>query len=98
MSKIIPIKDQVLIRPIKEDHHGIIIPGKEKAVKGEVVRVGPGFPVQCRKCSGNDIIPMSVKVGDVVTFIDGGGDEVESEDETLLSMREGYVLAVIETE
>jgi len=41
---------------------------------------------------------MSVKVGDVVTFIDGGGDEVESEDETLLSMREGYVLAVIETE
>ena len=96
--KAIPIKDQVLIRPIKEDHHGIIIPGKEKAVKGEVVRVGPGFPVQCRKCSENDLIPMSVKVGDIVTFIENGGDIVKSDGEELISFREGYVLAILETE
>ena len=88
--RVVPIKDFILVRQEKDDHHGIILTTEPKPVKGEVVDIGPGWP------GSKGLLPMDVKIGDTVTFLSGGPDIVQSDGEELLLMRQGYVLAVEE--
>ena len=92
-----PIGDRVLVKPMSEEHEkspsGIIIPDtarKEKPERGEVIAVGPG-----KHGDDNEVIPMSVKVGDVVVFSKYGFDEVKIEDEEYYIISESNILAVI---
>ncbi len=94
--KIKPLHDRVLVRRIEEDQKtagGIIIPdtAKEKPMKGEILAVGPG----ARDDSGK-VIPLDVKVGDVVIFSKWGGTEIKVEGEELLIMKESDLIGIVE--
>jgi len=92
-TTIEPLGDRVAIRPIEgsEMKGHIYIPEahKEKPVRGTIIAVGPG------KVEGFDgeIIPMSLKVGDVVIYGKYSGTQIEHEDEELILIREVDVLA-----
>lgn len=86
-----PLSDRVLIRPTAAEEvtvSGIIIPdsAKEKPLKGTVLAAGNGTKDE----------EMVLKAGDVVLYGKYAGTEIEVEGETLLIMRQGDVLAVVE--
>jgi len=96
MSKILPMGDNVVVEPLKEEMSasGIIIPdtaSKEKPMKGTVVAVGPGKVMDDGKRS-----EMEVKEGDVVLFSKYGPTEikVEGKDVLLLSASDIYAKLV----
>jgi chaperonin GroES len=90
MTKIQPLADRVLIRPVAAEtttKSGIIIPdnAKEKPLRGEVLAAGKGT---------NDE-EMVLKAGDQVLYGKYAGTELEIDGEKLLIMRQSDVLAVI---
>jgi len=97
MQNIKPLSDHVFIEPIEDEtttESGIVIPDtadKERPMKGKVVAVGEG-----KRDDDGKLIPMSVKVGDVVLFKKYGPDELEVDGKTYLVGEEGDILAVIE--
>ncbi|HEY4547652.1 MAG TPA: co-chaperone GroES [Pedomonas sp.] len=91
-----PLHDRVVVRRIEEDQRtagGIIIPdsAKEKPQQGEVVAVGPG----ARNEQGA-LVPLDVKVGDLVLFGKWSGTEVKVNGEELLIMKESDILGILE--
>lgn len=98
MSNIRPLHDRVLVERIEEEQKtagGIIIPdsAKEKPIEGKVVAVGTG----ARDDSGK-IIPLDVKVGDVVIFAKWAGTEIKIDGKELLVMKESDIIAIVEDE
>ncbi|PDS79901.1 co-chaperone GroES [Rhizobium sp. L43] len=90
------LHDRVVIRRAEGDvksKGGIIIPdaAKEKPQQGEVVAVGPGL----RDKSGN-LVPLDVKVGDLILFGKWSGTEVTIDGETLLIMKETDIMGIVE--
>lgn len=99
-AQIKPSGDRVLVRPFSEDevkgdkknHYGIVIPdtvSKEKSAQGEVLAVGEG------KWMDGQLVPVRIKVGDIVIFSKYGYDEVEHEGVELYLLKEDNILAVI---
>ena len=99
-SQIKPFGDRVLVRPFTDDelngekhaHYGIIIPdtvSKEKSAQGKVLAVGEG------KWEDGRLLPVRIKVGDVVVFSKYGYDEVEQNGEELYLLKEDNILAII---
>ncbi|MFO7696101.1 MAG: co-chaperone GroES [Anaerolineae bacterium] len=94
--KLRPLGDRVVIEPLEEDQmtaSGIVLPetAKEKPQRGTVVAVGPG----ARDKDGN-LVPMDVKVGDIVLFAKYAGTEFKmTSSQKWLVMREGDLLAVL---
>jgi chaperonin GroES len=89
--------DRILVRPeeakVTKSPGGIIIPDtaqKEKPEHGVVIAVGPG-----KRGDDNELIPVSVKVGDTVLFSKYGYDEVKVGDEEYYMVTESNILAVI---
>lgn len=68
---------------------GLYIPdtAKEKPSKGEVVAVGPG-----KHADDGKLVPMAVKVGDMVLFNKYAGTEVKIDGAEHLVMREDDTL------
>ena len=97
-SKIIPLGDRVLVKPFtKEDakktKSGIIIPetvDQERPEQGKVIAVGEG-----RMNNEGKILPMKVKVGDMVIFSKYGPDEVKVEGDEYFMLKEENILAII---
>ena len=94
--KFRPLHDRVVIRRIEGEDKtkgGIIIPdtAKEKPSQGEIVAVGPGG----RDESGK-LIPIDLKVGNIVLFGKWSGTEVKLDGEDLLIMKESDIMGVIE--
>jgi len=95
---VMPLGDRVLVKPTDAAEEqtlasGIIIPDtakKEKPETGKVVAVGQG-----KRGDDNELIPMSVKVGDTVMFSKYGYDEVKIEDEEYYIVSESNILAII---
>lgn len=90
MSKIQPLADRVLVRPVAAEEKtigGIIIPdsAKEKPLRGEVIAVGNGTKDET----------MVLKAGDQVLYGKYAGTELEFDGEKLLIMRQSDVLAVV---
>lgn len=96
--KIKPLSDHILIEPIKEEDKtksGILLPEtaeKEKPEQGKVIAVGPG-----KKTDEGKVIPIEVKVGDVVLFTKYGPNEVKVDDKEYLIAKEEDILAIIES-
>lgn len=90
MSKIQPLADRVLVKPVAAEEKtisGIIIPdsAKEKPLRGEVLAVGKGT-------KGEEMV---LKAGDQVLYGKYAGTELEYEGEKFLIMRQSDVLAIL---
>ena len=87
--------DRVLVKLLESEERtasGLYIPdtAKEKPSKGEVVAVGPG-----KHADDGKLVPMTVKVGDMVLFNKYAGTEVKIDGAEHLVMREDDILAII---
>lgn len=94
--KIQPLADRVVVKPLEQESKtksGIIIPdtAKEKSQKGKVIAKGPG------KYEDGKLVPLSVKIGDVVLYKEYGGDEFKFEGEEVVILKEEDILAIIES-
>ena len=91
-----PLGNRVIVERHKEktvSDGGIHIPEKvaklTKPVKGNVLAVGPG-----RYLDNGELIPINLKVGDVVLFGINAGQEIEVDDEKILVLQGDEILAV----
>ena len=94
--KIKPLGDRVLVKPLEEGEQvrgGIIIPdtAKEKPQQGEVQAVGPG-----KRTDDGKVLPMHVKVGQVVLYGKYAGTEVKIDGEDCLIMSETDIFGIVE--
>jgi chaperonin GroES len=94
--KLVPLEDRVVLKLVeKEDktQSGIVLPdtAKEKPSKANVLAVGPG-----KYDENGKLIPMPVKVGDVVVFAKYAGTEVKVDGEDYLIVRASDLLAVMD--
>ena len=94
--KFRPLHDRVVVKRIDAEQKtagGIIIPdtAQEKPSQGEILAVGPGGRDEAGK-----LIPIDLKVGDVILFGKWSGTEVKINGEDLLIMKESDVMGVIE--
>ena len=93
--KFRPLHDRVLIKVLDSEAKtagGIIIPdtAKEKPQEGEVVAVGPGG-----KTEDGKLLPMDVKIGDIVLFGKWSGTEVKMNGDEYLIMKESDIMGII---
>ncbi|MBM85760.1 MAG: co-chaperone GroES [Rhodospirillaceae bacterium] len=90
-----PLHDRIVVESLDSESKtagGIIIPdtAKEKPMQGKIVSVGPG-------ATGSDgnVIPLSVKKGDIILYGKWSGTEVKIDGKELLIMRESDVMGVL---
>lgn len=101
-AQIKPFGDRILIRPFSESELSktggqksslnFILPDsvtKEKSAQGKVLAVGEG------KWEEGRLVPVRVKVGDIVIFSKYGYDEVKHDEEELYLLKEESILAII---
>ena len=92
-----PLSDHIVIEPLKQEEKtksGILLPDtaeKERPEQGKVVAVGPG-----KKTDEGKVVPLEVKVGDVVLFTKYGPNEVKIEETEYLIAREEDILGILE--
>src|SRR6478609_9838368 len=94
--KFRPLHDRVVVKRIDAEDKtagGIIIPdsAKEKPSQGEILSVGPGGRDEAGK-----LIPIDLKVGDVVLFGKWSGTEVKIDGQDLLIMKESDIMGVLD--
>ena len=94
MSKLIPLGENLVILPLKEDttKSSFYIPESKDAKpgQGEVIAVGPGKVTDDGKRQKPEL-----SKGDRIMFAKYAGTEVKIDGEDLLIMREDDVLAVV---
>ena len=93
--KVKPLGDRIVVRRLDAEEMtagGIVLPdaAKEKPKQGEIVAVGDG-----KLTEEGELVPMRVKVGDIIVFTSYSGTEVTLGDEKLLIMREDDVLGIL---
>jgi chaperonin GroES len=93
--KFRPLNDRVVVKRIAAEDKtasGIIIPdtAKEKPSQGEVVAVGPGG-----RDEAGQVIPMDLKIGDLVLFGKWSGTEIKIDGAELLIMNESDIMGVV---
>jgi chaperonin GroES len=93
MAKIQPLGDRVVIKPTPKEEvskGGIVLPdtAKEKSQEGKIIAVGPG-----RLTEEGKRVAMDVKKGDKVIYSKYAGTEFKLDNDELIIMREGDILA-----
>jgi chaperonin GroES len=96
-NSIRPLHDRIVVKRLEEgttSPGGIVIPdsAKEKPVKGEVVALGNGKPLD-----NGEVRKLEVKIGDKVLFGKYAGNEIKLGDTDYLVLREDDVIAVFES-
>lgn len=94
-AKILPLFDNVLIRPLEAEEKtasGIILPdsAKEKPQIGEVMAIGPG-----KITPKGDKEEVVVKVGQKVMYKKWGGNEVKVDGEEWTIVEQKDILAIV---
>lgn len=94
--KLRPLGNRVLLRRLDSEEKlkgGIILPetARKKQEQAEVVAVGTG-----NKDKSGNLIPISVKVGDIVLMEKYTGQEVTIQDEEFVILRADDLIAIIE--
>ena len=94
--KLRPLADRVLVRRLEQQETlkgGIILPdtAKKKQESAEVIAVGTG-----KKDKNGALIPMPVKVGDVIMMDKYSGQEVQYDDCEYVIVRASDIIAVVE--
>ena len=95
MTKIKPLGDRILIKPLKAEEKtkgGIILPdtAKEKPQEGKVIAVGKGKTLESGK-----VEPLEVKVGNKVLYGKYSGTEIKIDGEEHLIVKEEDILAIV---
>jgi len=90
-----PLGDRVVVDPLEKEERtasGIILPetAKEKPQEGTIIAVGPG-----RRDDDGKLVPMDVKLGDVVLYAKYAGTEIKLEDKKVLILKESDILAIV---
>ena len=92
-----PLHNYVLLERIEEENitaGGIIIPdnAKEKPSRGRVIATGNGI------YNGDDLIPMSVKAGNIVLFAKwaSSANEVKINGQDYVLIKETDILGILE--
>jgi chaperonin GroES len=90
-----PLHDRVLVQPLDGEEKtagGIIIPdtAKEKPSEGKIIAVGPGA-----KTEDGKILPMEVRVGDLVLFGKWSGTEVKIDGVEYSIMKESDIMGIM---
>ncbi len=95
MSKVIPLRDRIVVERLVEDKTagGILIPATstEKPVFGTVMAVGSG-----KVLDNGSVLEPVVKVGDKVLFGKYAGTEVEIAGKQVVVMREDDILGIVQ--
>lgn len=91
-----PLGDRVLVRRLEEKEHskgGIILPetAKKKPEMTEVVAIGQG-----KRSQEGKLIPMPVKIGDIVLIDKYAGQEVTLNDEEFVVIRSDDIVAIVD--
>lgn len=94
--KVQPIGDRVILRRLAAEEKlkgGIILPdtAKKKQEQAEVIAIGKG-----KNDKDGNLIPMPVKVGDIVLIEKYTGQEVTLDGEEFMIVRAGDLIAIIE--
>ena len=92
--KFRPLHDRVLIEVLDSEEKtagGIIIPdtAKEKPQEGKVVAIGSGS-----RSEDGKIVPLDVKVGDIVLFGKWSGTEVKIDGKEYSIMKESDIMGI----
>lgn len=91
-----PLGNRVLVQRLEAEETlkgGIILPdsAKKKQETARVVAIGPG-----KKLEDGKVIPISVKVGDLILMDKYSGQEVTLDDEEYVIVKADDLIAVIE--
>ena len=94
--KLSPLGNRVLVRRLDAEEKlkgGIILPdtAKKKQEQAEVIAIGTG-----KKDSKGNLLPMPVKVGDIILMDKYSGQEVQLNDEEFVIVRADDIIAIIE--
>jgi len=95
MSNLKPLNDKIIIKQVEAETKtasGLIIPDSaaEKPQIGEVIAVGPG-----KLNDKGERVAIDIKVGDKILYSKYGGTDLKYENEDLLILSSGDVLAII---
>ena len=93
--KVKPLGDRVLVEVLDAEEvtkGGIVLPdsAQEKPQEAKIVAVGKG-----KVSDEGKLIPMEVKVGDIVLFGKYSGTEIKIEGESYLMLKEDDILGII---
>jgi chaperonin GroES len=94
--KLKPLGNRVLVRRLAAEEKlkgGIILPdtAKKKQEQAEVMALGSG-----KKDKNGHLIPMPVKVGDIILMEKYSGQEVTLDDEEYVILRADDIIAIVE--
>ncbi len=94
--KLQPLGNRVLVRRLAQEEKlkgGIILPdsAKKKQEQAEVIATGTG-----KKDKAGNLIPMPVKIGDIILIEKYSGQEVTLEDQEFVIVRADDIIAIIE--
>ena len=95
MTKITPLFDNVLVKPLEAESRlpsGIVLPdnAKEKPQMGEIMAVGAGS-----KDEKGNVVVMVVKVGEKVMYKKWGGNEVKVNGQEWMIVEQKDILAIV---
>lgn len=95
-TQLQPLGNRILVRRIEGEEKlkgGIILPdtAKKKQEQAEVIAIGTG-----KKDKSGNLIPMPVKIGDIVLIEKYSGQEVTLNDETYVIVRADDLIAIVE--
>lgn len=91
-----PLGNRVLVRRLEKEEKlkgGIILPdtAKKKQEQAEVVAIGTG-----KKDKSGNLIPIPVKIGDVILMEKYSGQEIQLEDKDYVILRSDDIIAIVE--
>lgn len=95
-TTIRPLGNRVLVKRLEAEEKlkgGILLPdtAKKKQEQAEVVAIGGG-----KKDKNGNLIPMPVKVGDVILMEKYSGQEITSHNEEYVILRADDIIAIVE--
>ena len=91
-----PLGNRVLVRRLDADEKlkgGIILPdtAKKRQEQAEVVAIGTG-----KKDKNGQLLPIPVKVGDIILMEKYSGQEITLEDKEFVILRSDDIIAIVE--
>lgn len=91
-----PIGNRVVVKRMEQQETskgGILLPdsAKKKQETAKVIAIGPG-----KSNKNGEIIPVEIKVGDIVLMDKYSGQEVSINDEEFLILKSEDIIAVLE--